>query len=199
MGRNAILKERNTNPKKKEFYILKLTETFKQHGLKKYNMDSIAAELKISKATLYHYFSSKDEMIELVLKHVLTQLSGFENIAINNNLAFEDRFYAILELFSKTITDISTIMLADLQEDYPILWKQVQLFIEHVNNVLTNFYNDGKMEGFFVNIHTSILVMSDRMFFNAISDVNFLKDNNITLRTAFDEYYRMKCFGFIKQ
>ncbi len=199
MGRNAVLKERNANPKKKELYILKLTETFKQHGLKKYNMDSIAAELNVSKATLYHYFSSKDEMIEQVLLNVIAQLSGFENIASNNALSFEKRFYSILELFSKTITDISNIMLADLQEDYPLLWKQVQIFIEHVNEVLTNFYNDGKKEGVFVNINTAILVMSDRMFFNAISDVNFLKKNNITLRTAFDEYFRMKCFGFIQQ
>lgn len=199
MGRNAIIKQRNANPKKKEFYILKLTKTFKQFGLKRYNMDSIAAELNISKATLYHYFSSKDEMIEQVLMHVIAQLAGFENIANNKNLTFEKRFYSILELFSNTITDISTIMLADLQEDYPMLWKQVQLFIQHVNEVLTNFYNDGKKEGFFVKINTSILVMSDTMFFNAISDVNFLKDNNISLRTAFDEYFRMKCFGFIKQ
>jgi AcrR family transcriptional regulator len=199
MGRNAIIKQRNANPKKKEFYILKLTKTFKQFGLKRYNMDSIAAELNISKATLYHYFSSKDEMIEQVLMHVIAQLAGFENIANNKNLTFEKRFYSILELFSNTITDISTIMLADLQEDYPMLWKQVQLFIQHVNEVLTNFYNDGKKEGFFVNINTSILVMSDTMFFNAISDVNFLKNNNISLRTAFDEYFRMKCFGFIKQ
>ena len=60
MGRNAVTKERNLNPKKRDLYIVKLTETFKKHGLKKYSMDSIASELKVSKATLYHYFSSKD-------------------------------------------------------------------------------------------------------------------------------------------
>lgn len=34
MGRNAVTKERNLNPKKRDLYIVKLTETFKKHGLK---------------------------------------------------------------------------------------------------------------------------------------------------------------------
>ncbi|MFN8282421.1 MAG: TetR/AcrR family transcriptional regulator [Chitinophagales bacterium] len=199
MGRNAIQKTRNANPKKRDFYIQKLTEIFKEHGLKKYTMDSIASELNITKSTLYHYFSSKDEMVEIVLMKVLSQLGNFESITKNNAIDFEERFYKVLELFSETITDISNLMLADLQDDYPLLWNQVQQFIEYTTNVLSNFYDEGKKAGKFVGIHTSILVMSDRMFFNAISDVDFLTKNKITLRMAFDEYFRMKCFGFIKQ
>ena len=199
MGRNAVIKKRNTNPKKRDLYILKLMETFKKHGLKKFSMDSIAAELKVSKATLYHYFSSKDEMVEICLMNVLGQLGDFETIAKNNSISFETRFYRMLELFSETFTDISNLFLADLQDDYPLLWKRVQTFIDYVTQVLTDFYNEGKKAGVFNEIQTSILVVSDRMFFNAISDVDFLSKNNITLRTAFDEYFRMKCFGFIKQ
>lgn len=199
MGRNAVIKKRNTNPKKRDLYILKLMETFKQHGLKKFSMDSIASELKVSKATLYHYFSSKDEMVEICLMNVLGQLGNFETITQNNSITFETRFYRMLELFSETFTDISNLFLADLQDEYPLLWKQVQTFIDYVTQVLTDFYNEGKKAGVFADIHTSILVISDRMFFNAISDVEFMQKNNITLRTAFDEYFRMKCFGFIKQ
>lgn len=199
MGRNAVVKSRNTNPIKRDFYIQKLTKIFKIHGLKEYSMDSIARELKISKATLYHYFSSKDEMVEIVLKRVLSQLGNFESITKDNSIDFEKRFYLVVELFSEVITDISNLMLADLQDEYPVLWNQVQQFIEYTMTVLSNFYDDGKKADKFVGIHTSILVISDRMFFNAISDVDFLTKNKITLRMAFDEYFRMKCFGFIKQ
>ena len=199
MGRNAVTKERNLNPKKRDLYIVKLTETFKKHGLKKYSMDSIASELKVSKATLYHYFSSKDEMVEIALMRVIGQMNEFENITKNELLSFETRFYKMLELFSNAFTDISNLFLADLQDEYPLLWKLIQQFIDYVNQVLTDFYNNGKKVGVFREIHTAILVISDRMFFNAISDVEFLTKNNITLRMAFDEYFRMKCFGFIKQ
>lgn len=198
MGRNAVSKERNSNPKKRELYMEKLTASFKKNGLKKYSMDNLATELKISKATLYHYFSSKDEMVEICLMRVIGQLGDFESISKDDTISFEDRFYKMLQLFSETFSDISNLFLGDLQDEYPQLWLQVQLFIDYVHQVLTNFYNDGKKAGVFRDIHTSILVMSDRMFFNAISDVDFLRKNNITLRSAFDEYFRMKCFGFIQ-
>lgn len=199
MGRNAVIKQRNSNVKKRELYILKLSETFKKHGLKKYSMDNIATELNVSKATLYHYFSSKDEMVEICLLRVLGQLGEFEQISKNNSMDFESRFYKMLELFSTAFADISNLFLADLQDEYPVLWQQVQTFIEYVTQVLTDFYNNGKKAGIFTDIDTAILVVSDKMFFNAISDVEFLKKNNITLRRAFDEYFRMKCFGFIRQ
>lgn len=198
MGRNSIKKVRNSNVKKRELYIQKLTETFKQHGLKKYTMDSIAAELNVTKATLYHYFSSKDEMVEISLMKLLGQLSAFENIAKNNELDFEVRFYKMLELFSTVFVDISNLYLADLQDEYPLLWQQVQLFTDYVLKVLTNFYNDGKNAGVFKDVNTAILVISDKMFLNVISDIDFMQKNNLTIRTAFDEYFRMKCFGFLK-
>ena len=198
MGRNSIKKVRNSNLKKRELYIQKLTETFKQHGLKKYTMDSIAAELDVTKATLYHYFSSKDEMVEISLMKLLGQLSAFESIAKNNSLDFEVRFYRMLELFSTVFADISNLYLADLQDEYPLLWQQVQLFTDYVLKVLTNFYNDGKNAGIFKDVNTAILVISDKMFLNVISDIDFMQKNNLTIRTAFDEYFRMKCFGFLK-
>lgn len=198
MGRNSIKKVRNSNVKKRELYIQKLTETFKQHGLKKYTMDSIAAELNVTKATLYHYFSSKDEMVEISLMKLLGQLSAFENIAKNNELDFEVRFYKMLELFSTVFVDISNLYLADLQDEYPLLWQQVQLFTDYVLKVLTNFYNEGKEAGIFKDVNTAILVISDKMFLNVISDIDFMQKNNLTIRTAFDEYFRMKCFGFLK-
>lgn len=198
MGRNSVKKERNSNIKKRDLYIQKLIETFKQHGLKKYTMDSIARELDVTKATLYHYFSSKDEMVEISLVKVLGHLSAFENIAKNNSLDFEVRFYKILELFSTVFADISNLYLADLQDEYPLLWQQVQLFTDYVTQVLTNFYNDGKNAGVFKDVNTAILVISDKMFLNVISDIDFMQKNNLTIRTAFDEYFRMKCFGFLK-
>lgn len=199
MGRNSIKKARNSNVKKRELYIVSLTETFKKHGLKKYTMDSIAAELNVTKATLYHYFSSKDEMVEISLMRLLGQLGGFEAIAKNNELDFEVRFYKMLELFSNVFADISNIYLADLQTEYPLMWQQVQLFTEYVTSVLTNFYNEGKKVGVFKEINTAILVISDRMFLNVISDIDFMQKNNLTIRIAFDEYFRMKCFGFLNQ
>ncbi len=197
MGRKSTDKKRNTNELKREKYLNLLTQTFKVHGLRKYTMDSIAKELNITKATLYQYFKSKDEMVEIILERVIFQLRDFEKIAQNQNLTFEERYYQIIELFAGVISDISNIFLEDLRNDYPKLWKDVQNFIEYTSEVLFVFYDSGKKAGVFKDINSAVLAMTDRMFFNAIADVEFLNKNKLTLKQAFEEYYKVKCFGFI--
>lgn len=197
MGRKSTDKKRNTNELKREKYLNLLTQTFKVHGLRKYTMDSIAKELNITKATLYQYFKSKDEMVEIILERVIFQLRDFEKIAQNQNLSFEERYYQIIELFAGVISDISNIFLEDLRNDYPKLWKDIQNFIEYTSEVLFLFYDSGKKAGVFKDINSAVLAMTDRMFFNAIADVEFLNKNKLTLKQAFEEYYKVKCFGFI--
>ncbi|HNF49629.1 MAG TPA: TetR/AcrR family transcriptional regulator [Chitinophagales bacterium] len=197
MGRKSTDKKRNTNELKREKYLNLLTQTFKVHGLRKYTMDSIAKELNITKATLYQYFKSKDEMVEIILERVIFQLRDFEKIAQNQNLSFEERYYQIIELFAGVISDISNIFLEDLRNDYPKLWKDVHNFIEYTSEVLFVFYDSGKKAGVFKDINSAVLAMTDRMFFNAVSDVEFLNKNKLTLKQAFEEYYKVKCFGFI--
>ena len=197
MGRKSTDKKRNTNELKREKYLNLLTQTFKVHGLRKYTMDNIAKELNITKATLYQYFKSKDEMVEIILESVIFQLRDFEKIAQNQNLAFEERYYQIIELFAGVISDISNIFLEDLRNDYPKLWKDIQNFIEYTSEVLFLFYDSGKKAGVFKDINSAVLAMTDRMFFNAIADVEFLNKNKLTLKQAFEEYYKVKCFGFI--
>lgn len=197
MGRKSTDKKRNTNELKREKYLNLLTQTFKVHGLRKYTMDGIAKELNITKATLYQYFKSKDEMVEIILERVIFQLRDFEKIAQNQNLSFEERYYQIIELFAGVISDISNIFLEDLRNDYPKLWKDVHNFIEYTSEVLFVFYDSGKKAGVFKDINSAVLAMTDRMFFNAVSDVEFLNKNKLTLKQAFEEYYKVKCFGFI--
>lgn len=41
------------------------------HGLKKFTIDEIAKDLKISKKTIYKYFNSKDAIVEEFFKTVV--------------------------------------------------------------------------------------------------------------------------------
>lgn len=48
--------------------VARLTE---QYGLKKFTIDEVAAELHISKKTLYQYFRGKDEIIREYFEETL--------------------------------------------------------------------------------------------------------------------------------
>jgi AcrR family transcriptional regulator len=199
MGRKSIEKIRNSNPKKRDLYLSMLNKIFKQHGLKKYNMDTIARELGLSKATLYHYFSSKDVMVSTILKDILLKLRDVEPILLNESMDYVDRYYQAIQLISENISDISNRLLADLRDDYPRLWKDVQNFIDYIAELLHDFYNKGKKAGVFSDINTSMLVLADRLFFDAISNVEFFDQHGLTLQQAFDNYFKLKSQGFLKR
>jgi AcrR family transcriptional regulator len=197
MGRKSVRKKRNTNPLKKEKYVILLIPIFQQYGLNKFTMDDIAAELGISKATLYHYFSSKDEIISSILKHILSGIREFEPVILNEEIEYIDRYFQALQVLYENTQGISNIFLSDLKEGYPQLWTLVDQFSEHSIQVLKTFYDAGKRSGNFNNIHTAILAASDRMFFHTLSDPAFLEANKLTMREAFEEYFKLKCSGLL--
>ncbi|MCB9032384.1 MAG: TetR/AcrR family transcriptional regulator [Chitinophagales bacterium] len=199
MGRKPVNKKRNNNFEKKDLYLNQLASVFKEHGISKYNMDTIAKELGVSKATLYHYFKSKDEMLELITINILQKISDAEKILKDKSLKYIDRYYHAIDLISQNISDISTVLLEDIRNYYPRIWKDIQAVIDYLSELLENYYNEGKTNKLFNDIDTKVLVLTDRLFFDAISDVDYLKKNKMSLQLLFDNYFKLKAFGFIKQ
>lgn len=197
MGRKSVKKKRNTNPVKREKYVKLLMPIFQVHGLNAYTMDDLALELGISKATFYHHFSSKDEIISAILKHILYGIKEFEPIVMDESIPFIDRYFRALQILSENTQGISNVFLADLKDGYPQLWSLVDQFSEYSISTLKSFYDAGKRNGQFNDVHTAILAASDRMFFHILSDPKFLIENNMTLQEAFQEYFKLKCFGMI--
>ena len=84
MGRKPKDKERVDDPYLKETWVKELATLYLQHGLGKFTMDKIAKKLNISKATLYKYFASKDEIIDAV-KKCINDASFRASCRITNN------------------------------------------------------------------------------------------------------------------
>jgi AcrR family transcriptional regulator len=199
MGRKAVAKSRINNPHKTEQLVILLTDTFKKHGTRKYTMETIAAELNISKSTLYQYFSTKDEMVTKVLMNFMEGLLPFEANLKDTSLSFKDRYYKNLDLFSTALSEISTIFLEDIKTDYPNIWKQIEQFNQYVATVAKDFYEAGIEAGAFTDLNSAVMAETDKLFFNMITDVDFLYKNGLTVNDVFENFYRMKIYGILKK
>src|ERR1700754_5091546 len=56
----------------KERILTKAAELFMRYGIRSITMDEIAAQLGISKKTIYQFFTDKDEMVEAVVDEEIT-------------------------------------------------------------------------------------------------------------------------------
>ncbi|MEJ0082885.1 MAG: helix-turn-helix domain-containing protein [Puia sp.] len=57
----------------KERILEKATQLFKHYGIRSITMDEIAAQLGISKKTIYQFFTDKDAMVEAVVNEEMRQ------------------------------------------------------------------------------------------------------------------------------
>ena len=199
MGRKSIEKDRLFDERKKEKWVKKLLPHFKRQGLLGYSMDELANYLEISKATIYNHFKSKDEIVESVIKLKIDELSGFNDYLQNANLPFLVRYYKGIQYFTSRLSDFSNVFLDDLQKVYPDQWKQFSDFQKECIQSIKKYYQEGIEKGVFNQINLSLLVMSDNIFFQLLSVPEYLEELNITLDKAFEEYFKMKFNGLLKE
>ncbi len=92
-------------PNERKSQIIKAAaKRFARHGLSKTTLDEVARDIRIGKATIYHYFSSKDELYFETLKwefenfiEQVKQIFENESLQLKQKLA---RYYLQKELVS---------------------------------------------------------------------------------------------------
>lgn len=199
MGRKALNKNRKNNREKISEWAEVLFPIFQKNGLKGLTMDGVARYLNKSKTTVYDYFQTKEELLQHLIAYKLDQIRGYEKILEDSKLNYAEKCSQLLEYLSIHISDISTLFLSDLQEQFPELWVKVDEFLEYAAIHLESFYAEGMRENEFNPIHTKVLVALDQVFFRMLCNPEFLSKNGLSLREAFDQFLHLKYYGLIKK
>ncbi|MGK0391448.1 MAG: AcrR family transcriptional regulator [Maribacter sp.] len=198
MGRKSSNRVRKDNPAKRREWIIELYPHFRDNGLKDLKMDRVAILLGKSKSTVYEYFISKEEIVAETISYKLEALLGFEEILMDKDLGLRERYLQLMAYMIPILTDISNLLLFDVQSLYPSLWLQVDAFYDHASYVLEQYYREGIEKGVFRNIHPAILAHSDRFFFKELVDPKFLAEKGISANEAFEGYFDLKFRGLMK-
>ncbi len=198
MGRKSSNKKRINHPEKKDELVRQLIPYLQERGLQGVTMDDMAEAMNISKATVYKYFHSREEILAATIAVKLDEIKHFDDYLNDRKVDYLDRYKNAVEYLSVNISDITTIFLADLKTFFPHLWQLIDAFKEYCMNALKTYYNEGMRKGYFNKINPEIMVMSDHFFLDKLTDPDFLITHKLTIKQAFDEYFRMKFYGIMK-
>ncbi len=198
MGRKSINKTRSNSPEKKEELIQRLIPFLQEKGLQGITMDNMAAAMDISKATVYKYFQSREEILATVIAFKLEEIKHFEEHLNDIKVEYLDRYKNAVQYLSANISDITNLFLADLKTFFPHLWQLIDAFKDYCMNELKAYYNEGIRKGYFNKINPEIMVLTDQFFLDKLTDPDFLVTHKLSIQQAFDEYFRMKFYGIMK-
>lgn len=199
MGRKPTPRERKVPGTATKKWLLQLFSFWQAEGLAGQTMDDWAIAVGKSKATLYAYFCSREEMVEAALGLKLKDLEAFAQPLRDLELPFQERYRAALKIVSGNVGEISTQFLKDLQSEYPAQWAMVQTFLSHVETILAEFYQGGIQVGAFKEYHPAILIQLDQVFFNQLTDPQFLQSLGISLSEALEQYVELKFQGLLSR
>ncbi|GAB4410306.1 MAG: hypothetical protein OHK0053_37120 [Microscillaceae bacterium] len=181
-----------------EEWVKLLFPYFQENGLRGLTVDTIAQFLQKSKATIYEYFETKEEIIAQVVDWKLAQIGTVKQIIQDEGKGFKERCQAMLHHQAEHISDISNLFLADLRNLYPSQWAKIEKFLDDLAQLTGAFYRQGITQEAFQSIHPGILVLNDQLFFRALTNPDFLASQGLTLRQAFDQFLQLKFFGLLR-
>ncbi len=137
----------------KERILKRSDELFRQFGFSKITMEEIAANLGISKKTLYKHFSNKDHILkEIISEHKCEIQTFIDNLVNDNTLQFIDKLEKLMDFLTHHAPIVDGPMLQDLIKNHPELWNDIKEFRKTKSNYqFSRLLKDGMDSGFFRN------------------------------------------------
>jgi len=100
-------------------------EKFRKFGIRRVTMDEIARDLRISKKTLYRHFPDKEALVRACTDRIAGTVIPIVSEALGRDGPPLERIVTAWRGFAMIPQFLSAELIADLQADYPHIWKEI--------------------------------------------------------------------------
>jgi len=166
--------------------IIELAEDkFFKEGFYKTTMDDVAAELRMSKKTIYKFFPSKEDLVSSIAKHFMNKMKGTVIPALSSDKNAIEKLEELMKILAKVSQRISPKMLDEMRRHFPTLWVEIDTFrAEMMFGNITKVIDQGKAEGLFFDFPTPIIMNMLVASVRTIVNPDFILNNNFSIREA---------------
>ncbi|WP_217587447.1 TetR/AcrR family transcriptional regulator [Lentibacillus saliphilus] len=117
-------------------------------GFRKFTMDELARNLRISKKTIYIHFSSKDELIGAIIDSIIaTDLLEMKKL-IDEKEDYVEKMQAVFFLYN--IKMLRKQYMNELRQYLPHEWEKFKTFSENRQEYVRRIYDEGVAQGVFI-------------------------------------------------
>lgn len=171
---------------------------FLKEGFYKITMDNLAAGLKVSKKTIYKYFSSKEVLIEAIVESIKTEVSGkLYDIRKSDENAIL-KLININRLISAMLIGLSDRWINDLRIHLPALWQEIDDFrTKRLNAAFTSIINEGQKVGLIKSLPAEMIVMIFVSTLKGVINNEFLLNSKFSYKEAIETSLRILFTGIL--
>lgn len=178
---------------RKEAMIKRIQEYIIIQGFEQLKMEDIYKIMGVSRAKLYQYFASKEDIVASVVARYVDYI---KSVAVPYELAedsafiaeFPNFFYQNVALWGMT-TDL---FLEQLKTNYPDLYLEIQELLDYRRQQMERFYDIGRVRGiFYLHLNGKLLIIQDQTLIPRITKPAYLLEYGLTIEQALLDYYHM--------
>jgi len=134
----------------KDRIVESASEKFLSQGISKVTLNEIAADLRMSKKTVYKFFPSKDELLRSIVHMMMGRMERQIDAIVSSSKPFPEKMTELMAFAGKFVGRLSTQFIRDMERFAPALWKEVETFRrERIFSRLEKMFVQAKQEGFF--------------------------------------------------
>lgn len=179
-------------------YAGKIINVVRTQGFLSFTIQDIAKLMNISRASLYNYFSSKEDIIMEMTDLYIDYIKEADKTISNENLSYQLRLLKVFEQAVLSAIYASDIYLNDLKTSCTVLYEKKMLSKKDRLASLYTFYQNGMDAGVFNTLNPIILVMQDEVVLRKLFNSSFLTEEGLSLKQALYDYYEAKKIQVLK-
>lgn len=183
----------------RETILLGTMQAFNRKGLK-FTMDDVAAQLGISKKTIYTVFQTKNSLITEMVDYCFDSIKESEQrVLMDESLSTVEKIREILVVLPESYKDIDLGQLYQLKEKYPVVYKKVEERLETGWENTIALLEQGMEEGVIRRIQIPILKTMLEATLEQFFKRDVLVTNGISYQDALKEVVAILVDGIAKK
>ena len=172
------------------------------HGFRRVSMDDLAAELRMSKKTLYDCFPSKSSLVEAVLKAKFNEVeTDLSRLASEDSSDMEEAIHRFLHRVQRHTSEIHPSFVRDLGRESPDLFR----IVEHrrrrlIRRHVAALFNKGRKAGLIrkdIPVHLIIEILLGAV--EAVMIPSKVTELGLTLEKGYSTIIRLILEGALKR
>ncbi|WP_442602648.1 TetR/AcrR family transcriptional regulator [Paenibacillus sp. KN14-4R] len=164
----------------------------------KFTMDDLAKRLGISKRTLYEHFSSKVDVLEMIIEQALREADEkTEAIVQDEQLTLMEKIKGVMTVLPNHYEFYDLRILEQMKRYYPEQWVKVNAALVDDWDTLRVLIEQGIREGIIINKNTALIMKLIVDATNSTLDQRFYMKNNISVSEALSSIVDVLLYGLV--
>lgn len=162
-------------------------------GFQQWRMEDVAKLMDVSRATMYKHFSSKQEVVEGIVKVFVDYIEKLEDrLPGEDDASYGMWFQWLYEQSVSLAGKISDVFMKELQAVYPELYDELREALNVREQRTLACYRDGIERGIFNPVNEQLLLLQDELLLREIMSVKYLLTHQVSIRDVLKDYYQLK-------